>query len=175
MHCCSRKQHHGHTITETNIVYRSIVFRAEQLCFFNERRNWNEKTASLPLEKKVTTFFWQYTSLNYSSHSQLIPARQNGDFGRNSTYFPLIFHRFSARNGTPSLLYIYISDISVEFGQKKFKHGTPSVVFLPTFLQILPIFHLCSADFLLIFCLTYRSFCAGPVLQGCAANITCFE
>ena len=43
------------------------------------------------------------------------PARQNGDFGQNFAYFPLIFCLFSA-------------------------YGTPSAVFKPTCLRNLPIF-----------------------------------
>ena len=54
------------------------------------------------------------------------PARQNGDFGRNFSYFPLIFHLFST-------------------------YGTPSAVFKPKCLWNSPIsayFHLFSAYFL---------------------------
>ena len=57
---------------------------------------------------------------------KVYPARQNGEFGQNFSYFPIIFCWFSA-------------------------DGTPSAVFPPNFR------------------LTFRSFSAGPVLQGTAA------
>ena len=112
--------------------------------------------------------------------------------GKIFTYFPLIFHRFSA-DGTPSAVFpptcLQITPISAYF-------CLFSTYFLPISAYFLPIFHLwypiliinssmlpiCrfsahmftdSAYFLLfsahfppIFCLKFRPFSAGPVLPG---------
>ena len=65
------------------------------------------------------------------------PARQNdGDFGRNSAYFPLIFSRFSAY-GTPSFLYTQAWYPICHFTTLMF---TDSAYFLPIFTHFLPIF-----------------------------------
>ena len=93
------------------------------------------------------------------------PERQNGDFGQNSAYFPLIFH-LKWYPIFAIYIYIYISAVLVQNLGRKLKHGTPSVIFLPTCLKILPNFCLCSAHFLPIFRLTFHSFFTGPVLQG---------
>ena len=88
-----------------------------------------------------------------------------------------MFLSFSADYGTPSAVFLptwlEILTISADFRPKmvphpyyKLKHGTPSAIFPATCLRILPIFCPCSAHFLPIFHLTFRSFSTGPVLQG---------
>ena len=76
--------------------------------------------------RKLETFSLQ-------TKADVFPARQNGDYGRNFTYFRLIFRQFSA-------------------------DGTPSAIFPPTCLRIPPIFRICSAHFPPTFRLTFRSF-----------------
>ena len=82
------------------------------------------------------------------------------NFGR---IFP-IFCSFSADfppNMYPILI-IYINGICAEFVQK----NSSMVPHLPLFRpHVPPIFCLCSAQFPHIFCLTFCSFCAGPILR----------
>ena len=74
------------------------------------------------------------------------PARQNGDFGRNSVYFP------------PKMVPHSISVILMQnLGRKTKSMIPPSAIFPPTCLRILPIF--CHVP--PIFCLTFRSFCSS--------------
>ena len=103
-----------------------------------------------------------------------IPAKQNGDFGRNFAYFPLIFFLFSAY-GTPSTFFYGIPPISIYFLSifrlkcypilvLNSSIWYPFAAFPPTCLHILPIFCLYSTHFPPIFRLIYCPFSAGPVL-----------
>ena len=85
------------------------------------------------------------------------PARQNGDFGQNFTYFPLIFHLFSAY-GTPSahmftdyayfhLFFTYFPPV-VPHPYYKLKHMLPICRFSAHMFTDFAYFPLISAYFL---------------------------
>ena len=104
---------------------------------------------------------------------------QNGDFGRNFVYFPLIFSLFSAY-GTPSdvfkpiclwnslisayfhLFSVYFLPIMVPHPCYKLKHGTHLLFFCPHVYG----FCLFSTHFPPISRLTFCPYSAGPVLPG---------
>ena len=130
-----------------------------------------------------------FPSIHATLHTYMLgPARQNGDFGWNFTYFPLIFRRFFCQwypispFFCPHVYGFYLFlPISIDFPPIfclkwypilaiNSSMVPPSAIFLPTCLWIPPIFCLCSAHFLPIFHLTFCSFSAGPVLQGDKKN-----
>ena len=128
----------------------------------------------------------QFVSIPYTMASHYCrklyrpcPARQNGDFGRNFAYFPLIFRLFSTY-GTPSahmftdyanfrLFFTYFLWYPILIINSSI--CCPFAVFPPTCLQILLIFRLFSAYFLP----KIPPIFTRPVLPGLSNALGCWE